>query len=228
MGTNTDPYQPIERTHRVMRGVVEVLSEHDHPLTIVTKGTLIERDIDLLAPMAERGLVQVGVTVTTLDTGLARSMEPRAPSPARRLATIRRLSDSGIPVRLMVSPVVPGLTCHEIEKIVEAGREAGAGASGWVMLRLPQEVAPLFREWLEEHRPERAARVMARVRETHGGRDYDPAWGKRMKGQGTYAELIARRFEVATRRAGLDGLLPRLRTDLFHVPPRDGAQLSLF
>ena len=228
MGTNTDPYQPIEREHRVMRGVLEVLSEHNHPLTIATKGTLIERDIDLLAPMAERGLVQVGITVTTLDPALARGMEPRVPSPARRLASVRRLSEAGVPTRVMVSPIVPGLTCHEIETIVEAAREAGASGASWVMLRLPLEVAPLFREWLEEHRPERAARVMARVRETHGGREYDPAWGKRMRGEGTYAQLIARRFEVAVRRAGLDGPLPRLRTNLFAVPPSSGEQLSLF
>jgi DNA repair photolyase len=228
MGTNTDPYQPAEGRMRVMRSVIEVLAEHMHPLTIATKGTLIERDIDLLAPMAERGLLQVGITVTTLDARLSRDMEPRVPLPARRLATIRRLVDAGVPVRLMVSPVVPGLTCHEIERIVDAGREAGARAATWVMLRLPLEVAPLFRAWLEEHRPERAARVMARVRETHGGRDYDPAWGRRMRGQGTYAALIARRFEVAVRRAGLAAGLPDPRTDLFRVPPRGGEQLSLF
>ena len=228
MGTNTDPYQPIERERQVMRRVIEVLSRHSHPLTIATKGTLIERDIDLLAPMAERELVQVGITVTTLDAGLARAMEPRVPSPARRLAAIRRLSEAGVPVRIMISPIIPGLTCHEIERLVEAGREAGARAASWVMLRLPLEVAPLFREWLEEHRPERAARVMARVRETHGGRDYDPSWRRRMKGQGIYADLIARRFEVATRRAGLDRGLPSLRTDLFEVPSQAGDQLSLF
>ena len=228
LGTNTDPYQPIERQMRVMRGVLEVLHEHNHPLTIATKGTLIERDIDRLAPMAERHLVQVGITVTTLDADLARAMEPRVPSPARRLAAIRRLSEAGVPVRIMISPIVPGLTCHEIERLVEAGRDAGARAASWVMLRLPLEIAPLFHAWLEEHRPERAARVIARVRETHGGRDYDPAWGRRMKGQGTYAELIGRRFEVAVRRAGLDGGLPPLRTDLFAVPPRAGDQLSLF
>ncbi len=228
LGTNTDPYQPVERELRVMRGVLEVLSEHSHPLTIATKGTLIERDIDLLAPMAKRGLVQVGVTVTTLDAHLAREMEPRVPSPLRRLAAIRRLSDAGIPARIMISPIVPGLTCHEIERLVEAGRQAGAKSASWVMLRLPLEVAPLFREWLEERRPERAARVMARVRETHGGRDYDPAWERRMKGQGTYADLIARRFEVAVRRAALDGALPPLRTDLFEVPARSGDQLTLF
>lgn len=228
LGTNTDPYQPVEARMRVMRAIIEVLAEHGHPLTIATKGTLIERDIDLLAPMAKRGLVQVGLTVTTLDAALSRAMEPRVPLPARRLATIRRLAEARVPVRLMVSPIVPGLTCHEIERIVEAGREAGAREATWVILRLPLEVAPLFREWLEEHLPERAARVIARIRDTHGGRDYDPAWGRRMRGQGIYAELIARRFEVAVRRAGLNGRLPALRTDLFRVPPHRGEQLSLF
>jgi DNA repair photolyase len=228
MGTNTDPYQPIERELRVMRGVVEVLSEFRHPFTIATKGSLIERDVDLLAPMADEGLLQVGVTVTTLDAGLARNMEPRVPSPKRRLATIQRLSEAGVPVRLMVSPVVPGLTCHEIEAILQAGREAGASAASWVMLRLPREVAQLFREWLAERYPERAGRVMARVRESHGGRDYDPSWGRRMKGQGTYAELLARRFEVAVRRVGLDQVLPPLCTDLFAVPATGSEQLSLF
>jgi DNA repair photolyase len=197
-------------------------------LTIATKGTLIERDVDLLAPMAADELVQVGVTVTTLDVDLARSLEPRVPSPSRRLACSRRLSDAGIPVRAMVSPVFPGLTCHEIERIVAAARDSGALAASWTMLRLPLEVAPLFREWLQEHRPERAARVLNRVRETHGGQDYDPAWGRRMTGQGTYAELVAQRFEKATRRAGMSGGLPRLRCDLFTVPRDDGEQLSLF
>ncbi len=228
LGTNTDPYQPIEREMRTMRRVIEVLAEHRHPLTVATKGTLIERDIDILGPMAEQGLVQVGITVTTLDATLARELEPRVPSPARRLAAIRRLSNAGIPVRIMISPIIPGLTCHEIERLIDAGREAGARGASWVMLRLPLEVAPLFREWLEERRPDRAKRIMARVRETHGGRDYDPAWGRRMKGQGVYAELIARRFDVALRRAGMDGAMPPLRTDLFEVPPEPDRQLSLF
>ena len=228
IGTNTDPYQPIERERRIMRGVLEVLHDFGHPVTVVTKGTLVERDIDMLAEMAQRGLAQVGLTVTTLDPRLARALEPRVPSPARRLETIRRLAQAEVPVRAMISPVIPGLTCHEVESLVAAAREAGVRAASWAMLRLPREVAPLFRDWLDEHRPDRAARVMARVRETHGGRDYDPEWGRRLKGQGTYAELIARRFAVAIRRAGLDGGLPPLRTDLFSPPPRTGDQLSLF
>jgi DNA repair photolyase len=228
LGTNTDPYQPVEGRMRVMRGVLEVLAQHRHPLTIATKGTLIERDVDLLGPMAAAGLVQVGVTVTTLDADLARALEPRVPSPARRLACIRRLSEAGVPVRVMVSPVIPGLTCHEIERVIAAARDAGAMAASWTMLRLPREVAPLFREWLEEQRPERAARVMNRVRETHGGRDYDPAWGQRMTGQGTYAALIAQRFEKSVRRVGMSEGLPELRCDRFAVPRDDGGQLSLF
>ena len=228
IGTNTDPYQPIERERRIMRRVLEVLRDFRHPVMIATKGTLIERDIDILSEMAAQGLAQAGVTVTTLDASLARALEPRVPSPARRLETIARMSAAGIPVRLMISPVIPGLTCHEIERLVAAGRDAGAVGATWTMLRLPLEVAPLFREWLAEHRPERAARVMARVRETHGGRDYAADWGKRMRGQGTYAELIAQRMKLAIRRAGLDARVAALRTDLFAPPPQPGDQLSLF
>lgn len=228
MGTNTDPYQPIERDMEITRAVIEVLARHNHPLTIVTKGTLIERDIDLITPMAARGLVHVGVSVTTLDQNLSRRMEPRAPTPARRLRTIQRLSEAGIPVSMMVAPVVPGLTCHEAEALVEAGRKAGARTVHWIMLRLPMEVSQIFRDWLTEAQPDRATRVMARVRETHGGQDYDAAWGRRMRGQGTYAKLIARRFEVAIRRAGLDAPPLCLRTDLFAVPSAPGDQLTLF
>ncbi|MBM9595865.1 PA0069 family radical SAM protein [Roseitranquillus sediminis] len=227
IGTNTDPYQPVEAEHRVMRQVLEVLRDFRHPVTIATKGTLVERDLDILSEMARLQLVQVGITVTTLDRVLSRALEPRVPLPQRRLATLRRLAEAGIPVRIMISPVIPGLTCNEIEALVEAGRDAGARAVSWAMLRLPLEVAPLFREWLAEHRPERAARVMARVRESHGGRDYDPEWGRRMKGQGTYAELLASRFRVALRRAGLDRAMPELRCDLFAPPTQKGDQLRL-
>ncbi|CAA9434022.1 MAG: Radical SAM domain protein [uncultured Rubellimicrobium sp.] len=228
IGTNTDPYQPIERDRRIMRGLLEVLAAHDHPVAITTKGTLIERDIDLIAPMAARGLAQVGLSVTTLDPKLSRAMEPRVPSPARRLATIRRLSEAGIPVRIQVSPVVPALTDHELEAILAAGAEAGAQAASMIVLRLPREVAGLFREWLEERFPDRAVRVMSRVRELHGGRDYDPDWGTRMTGQGEWARLMSARFRVATRRLGLDGPLGHLRTDLFQVPKDPDPQLSLF
>ncbi|MHA6344125.1 PA0069 family radical SAM protein [Roseivivax sp. CAU 1761] len=228
IGTNTDPYQPIERDRKVMRGLLEVLRDFRHPVAIVTKGTLVERDIDILAPMAASGLARVGLSVTTLDPVLARRMEPRAPSPARRLATIRRLSDAGIPVRLMVSPVVPALTDPELERVMEAGAEAGADAASWIMLRLPREVSDLWQDWLERHYPDRAARVMARLREMHGGKTYDSRWHRRMRGEGPYAELIDQRFRLAARRLGLDRATAPLRRDLFRVPPQPGDQLSLF
>lgn len=228
LGTNTDPYQPVEAEYRVMREVLEVLAPCAHPTAITTKGSLIERDLDLLAPMAAKGLLRVGVSVTTLDAGLSRRLEPRAPAPARRLQTMARLAAAGVPVRVMVAPVIPGLTDHEIEPILHAAREAGAAAASWIMLRLPREVSPLFQDWLAEHAPGRLAKVMARVRELHGGRDYDPAWGRRMRGEGVWAEMIGRRFDVAARRLGLDAQMPPLRRDLFRPPLRGGDQLTLF
>ncbi|MEM8555829.1 MAG: PA0069 family radical SAM protein [Pseudomonadota bacterium] len=228
IGTNTDAYQPLERDRGLQRDVLQVLWDFRHPVIINTKGTLIERDIDILARMAERNLVHVGVSVTTLDPSLSRRMEPRVPSPARRLGTIARLTRSGIPVRVLVSPVIPALTDHEIERILEAAKDAGASAARWIMLRLPLEVADLFREWLIEHYPDRAARVMARVRETQGGADHRPDWHKRMKGEGVHANLIARRFEVGRKRLGLSDGLPELDNTLFRVPPQAGDQLSLF
>jgi DNA repair photolyase len=174
IGTNTDPYQPIEAQHRVMREVLQVLSDHHHPVAITTKGTLVERDIDLLAAMAAKGVAAVGVSVTTLDPDLSRSLEPRAALPARRLATIRALADAGVPVRVMVAPVIPGLTDHELEPILTAARNAGASSARWIALRLPLEVSPLFRAWLEARVPGRAAKVMGRVRDMHGGRDHEP------------------------------------------------------
>lgn len=228
IGTNTDPYQPCEAEWRVMREVVEVLAGCDHPLAITTKGTLIERDLDLLAPMAAKGLLRVGVSVTTLDAGLARRMEPRAALPARRLEVIRRLTAAGVPVRVMVAPVVPGLTDHELEGILAAAREAGAVGASWIMLRLPLEVAGLWRDWLEVAEPGRAAKVMARLREARGGKEYDAEWGKRMRGEGLFAELIGQRFAKAVARLGLAEALPALRCDLFRPPARAGDQLSLF
>ncbi|MGR3501047.1 PA0069 family radical SAM protein [Pseudaestuariivita sp.] len=228
LGAATDPYQPIERDRGDTRAILEVLARARHPVAIVTKGTLIERDIDVLAPMAAKGLVRVGLSITTLDAGLARLMEPRCPSPQRRLAAVRKLSEAGIPVRVMTSPIVPGLTDHEIEALLGAAAEAGAKGATWVMLRLPREVAPLFREWLETHLPDRAARVMARVREMHGHKDYDARWGHRMRGEGVYAEMIAARWKRAARAHGLDTRLPALRTDLFRPPERAGDQLALF
>lgn len=228
IGTNTDAYQPVEREYQIMRGVLGVLKTFQHPVGIVTKGTLIERDIDLLTPMAAKGLVRVGISVTTLDPVLSRKMEPRAPAPKRRLTMIRRLTEAGIPVRLMVSPVVPALTDSEIEAILAEGAKAGADAASWIMLRLPREVSPLWKTWLAEHYPDRAERVMARLREMHGGQEYDARWGHRMRGEGSYAEMIGQRFRVATKRLGLDHKTKALRSDLFEVPLATGAQMSLF
>lgn len=228
IGTNTDPYQPCERDLRIMREVLEVLSAFRHPVAITTKGTLIERDVDLLAEMASAGLFRVGVSLTTLDPDLSRRMEPRAPAPERRLKTIRLLATAGIPVRAMIAPVVPGLTDHEMEGLLDAARQAGAVAASWISLRLPLEVSPLFQEWLQRHQPGHAAKVMARVREMHGGQDYDPQWGRRMRGQGVWSELLARRFESATRKLGFATQLPPLRTDLFKPPAAAGDQLDLF
>ncbi|MEO9865281.1 MAG: PA0069 family radical SAM protein [Yoonia sp.] len=228
IGTNTDPYQPIERDRQIMREVLKVLSAFNHPVAIVTKGTLIERDIDILAPMAAKGLLRVGISVTTLDNATSRAMEPRVPLPAVRLRTIRRLTDAGIPVRAMVSPVVPALTDHELEAIVTACAEAGAVAASSIVLRLPREVAGLFRDWVTETYPDRANRIMSRVRELHGGKDYDPAFGTRMNGQGEWAALMKQRFRLITRKLGLDRDLPKLRSDLFAVPPKVGDQMNLF
>lgn len=228
IGTNTDPYQPIESRYRIMRAVLQVLSDWNHPVAIVTKGALITRDIDILADMARRNLVHVGVSVTSLDPVLSRQLEPRAPAPARRIEAIRTLAASGIPVRVMVAPVIPVLTEPEIESILAAARDAGASAASWILLRLPHEVAPLFRDWLARHVPGQAAHVMNRLRDMRGGQDYDAEWGLRMKGQGIHADLIARRFTVAARKLGLDRSLAPLDLDRFAAPPRPGDQLSLF
>ena len=226
IGTNTDPYQPIEAEYGVMREVLAMLLEFRHPVAITTKGTLIERDLDLLVPLARAGLTRVGVSVTTLDPVLSRRMEPRAPAPQRRLEVIRRLTEAGVPVRVMVAPMVPGLSDHELEPILEAAAKAGAVAASFISLRLPREVSPLFQDWLATHYPDRAAKVMARVRELHGGKDYDAEWGKRFRGQGIWADLMARRFQMAVQRLGLDQPQPPLRTDLFRVPLAEGAQLG--
>lgn len=230
IGTNTDPYQPIEKRHRVMRGVLEVLAEARHPVGIVTKGALILRDLDLIAPMAGQGLAAVGISLTTLDPAVARAMEPRVPGPAQRLRVIEALAKAGVPVRVMVSPIVPGLTDHEIEPILEAAHAAGASSASYIVLRLPGEVAELFWEWLEEAFPERVARVRRKLSELRGGKDYDAAFGSRMTGTGLQAELIGRRFDLACRRLGLVRARPALRTDLFRPPGAQGApeQLSLF
>ncbi|MEO0939817.1 MAG: PA0069 family radical SAM protein [Pseudomonadota bacterium] len=227
MGTNTDPYQPIERSYGITRACLKVLSAAQHPVAIVTKGTLIERDIDILSDMARRGLARVGISVTTLDATLSRAMEPRVPMPARRLQMIERLARAGVPVRVMASPLVPALTDPELEAILTAGKAAGARSASWIMLRLPREVSGLWRDWLEDAYPDRAARVMARLREMHGGQDYDAQWHKRMRGAGAYAEIIAARFEVAVKRLGLRTALPAMRNDLFRPPVLPGGQMTL-
>jgi DNA repair photolyase len=226
LGTNTDPYQPIEKTREIMRSILGVLSDFNHPVGIVTKGTLIERDLDILAPMAAKKLLRVGISMTTLDPHVSRAMEPRVPHPKARLRTIAALTRAGVPVRVMVSPVIPALTDHELEAILAASKDAGAVAASSIVLRLPREVAPLFREWVTATFPDRAARIMGRVRELHGGKDYDPAFGTRMRGQGVWADLMRQRFRLAARQLGLDRALPDLRTDLFARPPQKGDQLT--
>lgn len=228
IGTNTDPYQPIEAEHGIMRRILEVLEAHDHPVGVVTKGALIERDSDILGRMGKKGLARVGISITTLDRDVARKMEPRVPSPERRLTTIERLTAAGCPVRVMASPMIPGLTDHELEPILSAAADRGAVAASYILLRLPLEVAPLFREWLAEAFPDRAARVIRAVRDSRGGKDYDAEWGKRLKGEGETAELLQKRYRLALKRTGLKDSLPPLRSDLFAVPSKPGDQLSLF
>ncbi|MFO6463012.1 PA0069 family radical SAM protein [Jannaschia sp. KMU-145] len=226
LGTNTDPYQPIEAKRRIMRGLLEVLRDHAHPTAITTKGTLVERDIDILSEMGPE-LCRVGLSVTTLDDALARKLEPRVPVPSRRLKAIERLASAGVTVRVMVSPTIPGLTDHEVEAILHAAREAGAQAASMIPLRLPLEVAPLFEEWLATHVPDRARKVLNRVREFHGGKLYDGGFGHRMRCRGVHADLLQRRFDRACASLGLAYRLPPLRCDLFHVPVRAGDQLAL-
>ncbi|MCF3643017.1 PA0069 family radical SAM protein [Rhizobium sp. TRM95111] len=227
IGTNTDPYQPIEKEWRIMRQILEVLDAANHPVSVVTKSALITRDIDILAGMAKRGLAWVGISVTTLDRRLARSMEPRAATPAKRLEAIRALSEAGIPVSVMMAPVIPALNDHEIERVLDSGKAAGASEASYVLLRLPLEVSPLFRDWLLRSYPERYRHVMSLVRSMRGGKDYDADFGKRMKGAGPYAWQIARRFEMAAKRLGLTRNRRTLSTDLFVPPSGGGVQLSL-
>ncbi|MDF2234930.1 PA0069 family radical SAM protein [Albimonas sp. CAU 1670] len=227
MGTNTDPYQPLERDKRVTRRILEVLRAHRHPVSIVTKGAGVTRDLDILGEMGRQGLARVYLSVTTLDHRLGRALEPRAASPQARLRAIAALARAGVPTGVMVAPVIPALTDHELERILEACARAGAVSAGYIVLRLPREVRDLFVEWLQEHRPDAAERVMGRVREIHGGRDYDAAFGRRLSGQGVWADLLRRRFQGAARRHGLDRRLPPLRTDLFRKPQRKGDQLAL-
>lgn len=228
LGANTDPYQPIEREHRITRGILEVLHRFRHPVGIVTKGVLIERDLDLLAEMAARKGVGVGLTLTTLDPALKRTLEPRAASSAARLRVIRRLTDAGVPVRAMISPVIPFVNDAELEQLMEAAREAGATAASYILLRLPHEVAPLFREWLEAHVPLKAAHVMSLINQSRGGRDYDSDWRTRMRGSGAFADLIAQRFKLASRRLGYSEARTEFDWSGFRVPDKAGDQMGLF
>lgn len=227
VGGDTDPYQPVERAMGTTRAILEVLAQTRHPVAIVTKSALVLRDLDLLAPMARDGLAAVAVSVTTLDRRLARAMEPRAATPARRLETIRALAAAGVATRIMTAPIIPGLNDAEMEALLSAGAEAGAREAGYVLLRLPLEIKDLFEEWLADARPDAARRVMSLVRQTRDGAAYDSRWFVRGRGAGPYAELIAQRFRAATRRLSLDQGTRALRTDLFR-PPRGDGQGDLF
>jgi DNA repair photolyase len=240
LGVATDAWQPAERDLRLTRRVIEVLSERNHPFAAITKSSLIERDIDLLAPMAERGQFMAAITITTLDADIARTLEPRAATPARRLRTIRTLSDAGIPVGVSIAPVIPFVTEPDMERVLEACADAGASNASYIVLRLPWEVAPLFKDWLSAHFPDRAERVMSRVRDMRGGKDYDSSFSTRMKGEGLWADLLRQRFHKAVRRLGLSGR-DRGILDMSHFrrieppgaepasePARDNPQLRLF
>ena len=235
LGANTDPYQPVEREYRITRRILEVLAECGHPVGIVTKSALIERDIDILAAMARKQLVNVYISVNNLDHELARRLEPRCPAPARRIEAIRRLNAAGIPTGVLVAPVIPFLTDHQIEPVLEAAHAAGAVSAGYVMLRLPYEVKELFRHWLEVHYPLKAKHVMSRVHEMRDGRDNDPQFGSRMRGHGEFAELLRQRFAIACRRFGIDaGERHRTPVTTQFRPPapppggRASSQLALF
>jgi DNA repair photolyase len=228
IGVNPDPYQQQERTLRVTRQVIEVLSRFNHPFSVITKSALILRDLDLIAPMAERNLARVAISITSLDRRLARSMEPRAATPEKRLEAVKRLSEAGVPVIVMFAPCIPGLNDHEMEGVLERSAEAGAKGAGYVALRLPLEIKDLFQEWLAADHPDRARRVMSLVRQMRGGKDYDSQWGKRMKGEGPLAALMARRFATAKARYGLDFAFEGMDLDQFRVPPKAGDQIDLF
>ncbi len=229
LGANTDPYQPIEKRFRVTREILEVLAAYRHPVSIVTKGTLIERDIDLLARMAEWNGAEVMVSLTSRDAHIKRTLEPRAASPQRRLELIQRLSAAGVRVGALIAPVVPAITDHEFEDLVAAAAGAGACAAGYVLLRLPREVRPLFTEWLEAHFPDRAAHVLDLLAQSHHGRAYDATFGHRQRGSGAYANMIGQRFRAACRKAGIDtDTRAPLSAEHFRVPPRAGDQLGLF
>lgn len=227
-GTNTDPYQPIEAKYGIMRGCLQVLRDWNHPVAIVSRGRTILRDVDILADMAAKSQVHIGISLMTLDATLARQMEPRAPTPQTRLQMIKGLSEAGIPVRLMLAPVIPVLTEPEIERVMQAARDAGASSASMIPLRLPLEVAPLFRDWLERFHPGKAAHVLSRVQAMRGGKDNDPRYGMRMRGEGIEADLMRQRFDLARKRLGFDRERYVLDCSRFGPPPRAGDQLSLF
>ncbi len=227
IGTNTDPYQPIERERKVMRGILEVLERASHPVGIVTKSALVTRDIDILARMAKRNLAKVAISVTSLDPKLARTMEPRASSPAKRLEALRQLAEAGIPTTVMVAPVIPALNEPEIERILDAGAAAGVKEAGYVILRLPLEVRDVFVQFLEREYPDRAKHVLTIVKSMRGGKDYDSSWGTRMKGEGPHAWQIGRRFEIAARRLGLNKERRPLDASRFTPPVPEGGPLRL-
>ena len=228
IGTNTDPYQPIERKYALMRGILTVLAKFNHPVSLLTKSALIARDIDLLQPMAAAGIVKTMLSVTTLDPRLARAMEPRASSPAKRLDAIRRLKDAGIPVGVMTAPMIPGLNDHEMEELLDAAKDAGAQWAGYTIIRLPLEVSALFREWLEAAYPDRAARVMRHIQDMNGGRDYDVEWSRAKGPRSVFAKLLDERFRKAAKRIGVATGQPRLDPALFRRPDEKVAQLTLF
>ena len=228
MGTNTDPYQPAERKHRLTRGILEVMLETRHPVMITTKSALIIRDLDILTELARLGLVKVAISMTSMDHKLSRKMEPRASSPARRLEAIRLLSEAGVPVAVFASPMIPAINDMELERILDAAKAQGATSASMILLRLPGEVRDVFREWLLRHFPDRVRHVLALVRDTRGGKDYDSRFGTRMTGEGPYATLLRQRFDKARERYGLDVKLPGLRNDLFVAPQLENAQMSLF
>ncbi|MBI1252451.1 MAG: PA0069 family radical SAM protein [Alphaproteobacteria bacterium] len=227
MGGVTDVYQPIERDYEITRGVLQVLRHFDHAVAVITKSQLIARDIDILAPMAAKRLAKVAISVTTLDSKLSRTMEPRAAAPHRRLETIRALSEAGVPVAVMVAPIIPALNDHEVEAILEAARDAGAVQAGYVLLRLPLEIKELARDWFAAHVPDRAKRIMSHVRTARGGKDYDATWGVRQHGEGAYAALIGQRFRRACAKLGLNAQRSALDASQFRRPSRPGDQLDL-
>jgi DNA repair photolyase len=225
MGTNTDPYQPIEAKWRITRSILEVLKDCDHPVSITTKSDRVTRDIDLLAPMAAKGLTAVALSITSLDPKVARTVEPRAPHPEKRLAAVRKLADAGVPVFVSLAPVIPAITDHEMEHLLERAAEAGARAAFFLPVRLPHEVAPLFRAWLDEHFPDRASKVMSIIQQIRGGRDNDPNFFTRMQGQGPWADLLRTRFHRQCKKLGLNNDRWQLRTDLFRPPEGDQMRL---